>query len=152
MYEFVSEKGSNNCDFFIQKGTFWVPKRVRMELLGVLGRPGMLLECFGSTLGDFWTLLLDLGSQIGVPKWSPNRLRIDLRIDQKLSEIWKVMFSMTLPPGGSILEPWGHLWCISGAFCYSKAPQKGPWEVSKRYFFLSKVIFQFEGKHTTFFK
>jgi len=118
MYEFVSEKGSNNYDFFIQKGTFWVQKGVPTELLGVLGRPGMLLECFWSTLGDFWTLSLDLGSQIGVPKWSPNRLRIDLKIDQKFSEIWKVMFSMTLPPGGSILEPWGHLWCISGAFCY----------------------------------
>ena len=57
----------------IPKGTFWIPKGVPTELLGVLGRPGMLLECFWSTLGDFWTLLLDLGSQIGVPEWSPNR-------------------------------------------------------------------------------
>ena len=73
MYERVPEKGTKNYDCFIQKGTFWVQKGVPTELLGVLGRPGMLLECFGSTLGDFLTLLLDLGSQIGVPKWSPNR-------------------------------------------------------------------------------
>ena len=32
------------------------------------------------------------------------------------------------------MEPWGHLWCISGAFWYQKAPQKEAWEVPKRYF------------------